>query len=422
MFCDWLSVWQYFPDWKGGDFLGGRIVSIEGACGFGHRSVIDPTTGELSQGWAVVPDAFDDDDEGGNLPAVDYELAKFKQHRGSFETSLNIRMINGKLEVRGNPSAWGRMDNLFGLGIDDGIAVYNEILSGLGLPEFTPGEFRQHWLQASETWKKEYTGANIIRADITQNQAVGMGNVADHHKWIASQKVYRHGPDDADIEQFAKWEFSTVYSSESKYWVTHKHYDKALALEERTLPEYVKKLKNAVREGRMTKSEAYTLQLEAEDYLSKLAEWCAEIGVSRSEVQFRSRWFAQNEGMGYWTPCETESRLFDKAEEHMGKIACRGVVHQVDSMDRLTDGEFRVLDLWRKGEDVTPKGGKYSRSAFYRFRTAILEKTGYDIAARPVNVSKTETRVVFLQVRPLLLRDAPIWYQKPSYPGLRLAA
>lgn len=42
------------------------------------------------------------------------------------------------LKVSGNPSRWGRVDNLFGLkSIDACVDVYNQIVSSLGLPIFT---------------------------------------------------------------------------------------------------------------------------------------------------------------------------------------------------------------------------------------------------------------------------------------------
>lgn len=423
MFVDWLSIWQEFPDWTGPDFLGGRVVSVDGACGLGHRDVIDGETGEVKRAWALTPvDAtgFDDgSDDDGDGVSIEFDTAKFGQHRGSFETTIQIRFVNRKLEVRGNPSAWARIDNLFGYTLDDAIEVYNGILRDLCLPEFTQGDVVQHWLQEDQRWLKKYSGAHLTRVDVTQNIAVGCGKVADYHKWVAAQKVYRTAPDDERLAQFSRWDWSTVYSSESKYWITHKHYDKSLALEERTLPEYQKKLKKASKEGRLSKAEARQLDLEAQDYLGKLAEWCAELGISRSELSFRNRWFAQQEGLGFWMPGETEGRLFDIARENMGKLWQRAVVHQEEEYENLTSAEYTALDRWRKGMDVK---SMMARATFYRVRASVLEKTGYDLAARPVNVEAVERRVIYFQVRPLALVDAPVWYQRPVFPEFRLAA
>lgn len=413
LFCDWLNVCQQFEvrDWP--DYNGGLVVSVEGAAGLGRDRVIDRHTGEISEAWAI---SGSDD--------LEYSTAKFAQERGSFETSIMIRMVGGKLEVRGNPSAYGRLDNLFGVGLDDGIAIYNIILASLGLPTFTEGEeIMGAWNTSTKQYDKTYTGAQITRVDYTMNQAVGMGRVRDYNKWIAQQKLSRSSPDDEALERFACWNYSTVYSSTSKYWINTKHYDKGEALEEKTLPEYLKKLRKSAREGRIDKKEVRTLFKEAEDYLLKLAEWCAELGIVRSEWSLRNRWFKQHLGSGWWKPDLTDSELLEVVAVEREKITMRAVVYQQDNYDSLSASEYRALDQWKKGKPMkASQGGSIADSTFYRLRTAILEKTGHDIAARPLQSSGvSEFRPVYFQVRPLALCDAPVWYQRPSYP-LQLAA
>jgi hypothetical protein len=402
MFCDWLSVWQqHDPNLP--DFNGGRVVSIDGGCGLARRETID-ADGVVAEAWALCGDDAE----------IEFDTPKFTQHKGSYETTLLVRMVGGKVEIRGNPSKFGRLDNLFGLGLDDGIAVYNEVLAGLGLPEFTEGELNRDY--NGKEWIENYTGAHIIRADITQNMGVGSGRVSDFHRWLGQQKLYRSAPDASELDQFARWDWNTVALS-SSFLMHVKAYDKGQELGEVSLPHYLKRLKQAARDGRIAKSEIRALYQEAEDYLDKLALWCAEEGVSRLEWSFKSRWFAQHDGVGYWKPFETESALFDEAEKHMGKISERAVVYQVDAVDGLTRSERGALAMWKEGaspEDIAPK------STFYRLRAAILKKTGHDIAARPIT-TVSESRPVFFQVRALALRDAPAWYQRPSFP-MRLAA
>lgn len=411
-FCDWLNVWQQFSDRDYPDYLGGRVVSIDGACLFGRARVLDQETGELGDAWAI---SGSDD--------VEYSTAKFTQHRGSYETTMLIRMVNGRLEVRGNPSAYGRLDNLFGVGVDDALEIYNAVLRSLGLPEFTQGEEQDVWLQKEQTWQKQYTGCHLTRVDLTVNQAVGMGRVRDYNRWLAGQKLSHSAPDDEMLERFARWDFATVYSSTSKYWINAKHYDKAEALEELTLPEYLKKLRKAAREGKIDKSEVRTLYKEAEDYLGKLAEWCAELGIVRSEWSLRNRWFQQHQGAGWWKPGLTESELLDVAAQEREKIAMRAIVYQEESFESLSASEYKALDQWKKGKPLKASaGGSLPDRTFYRLRSAILEKTGHDIAARPlVKSGASEFRPVYFQVRPLALCDAPVWYQRPALP-LRLAA
>jgi hypothetical protein len=407
MFCDYLNVWQQF-DPSLPDHHGGKIISIEGACGLSRAAVVDED-GSIEQQWAFSGADYE----------LEYDVSKFSAETGSYETRLNIRMIGGRLEVRGNPSAWGRLDNLFGVGLDEGIAVYNEVLLGLGLPEFTSGEVLL--IPGKNGFVKSYTGAHISRFDGTQNFAVGTGRVRDYHKWIAGQKIYRSAPGDDALERYAKWDYGTVYTSESKFYVNAKHYDKADALTERTLPEYLKKLNAAAKEGKIAYGDVRPLYMEAESYLTDLACWCAEVGISRGEWSLRNRYFAQHNGLGFWKPVESESAIWDVIGKEMDKLAKRAVVYQDDSMDSLTKSEYFALAEWKKGVDLRGEGVLTS-TTFYRVRSAILKKTGHDIAARPVvNARVLEARPVYFQVRPLALRDAPIWYQRPSVP-LQMAA
>ncbi|KWW38197.1 hypothetical protein AU374_00983 [Cupriavidus metallidurans] len=410
LFVDWLNCSQQFPAGAYPDFLGGRVVSIDGACGLQRAPVLDRDTGALEEQWSICG--------GEDELSIEFDSAKFASHRGTYETNLMVRMIGGKLEVRGNPSGFGRLDNVFGYSLDDAIEVYNEVLESLGLPCFTQGEETQIWLQNEQKFHHDYTGVKISRVDLTENRAVGMGNVRNYHRWLTEQKLYRKSPDDESLEKFAKWNWDSVYTSESKFWINVKHYDKAQALEQRTLPEYEKRLKRAAREGRINRKDVRPMIMEAEDYLMKLAEWCAEIGMTRGEWSLRSRWFQQHKGAGWWTPGETEAALVEVVEAEMGKIATRAVVYQEDQHDALTDREYRVLEQWKAGEVVKDL---LTKPTFYRLRAAILEKTGHDIAARPVLGKAKDFRPVYFQVRQLSLADAPIWYQRPVLPE-RLAA
>jgi hypothetical protein len=414
VFVDWLNMSQQFPPSDYPDFLGGRVVSVEGACGLDRRGVVDPDTGEIGEAWSLT---------GSDEMEIEFSTPKFARHRGSYETTIMVRMVGGKLEVRGNPSAYGRLDNLFGLQLDDCVEVYNSILADLGLPEFTEGEEVSRFFEGSGTTLLEYTGAKITRVDYTCNQAVGMGRVRDYNKWLAGQKFSRSGPGDDDLEKFARWGFGTVYTSNSKFWINAKHYDKADALENVTLPNYLKKLKASARGDNRLKGEVYAQYKFAEDYLSKLAEWCAELGVVRSEYSFRSRWFSQHEGLGFWKPNLTDTSLYEFVEIEMNKIASRAVVYQEEDYDSLTPAEFKALTLWKKGSPLhVSAGGNVANSTFYRLRSGIMKKTGHDIAARPVQTDQqTQFRPVYFQVRPLTLRHVPAWYQRASVP-LRMAA
>lgn len=396
-FCDWLNISQEFPDHVGSDFYGGRVVSVEGAASLDHVQVLDAETGEFVDQLALC-----------GADGVDYSIAKFAQHRGSFETSLSIRFVAGRLEVRGNPSAYGRLDNLHGLPLDRCIEVYNGVLRRLGLPEFTEGHVERFWLQNEQKWSERWTGATISRVDLTTNLRVGMGNVEKFHQWLASQHLYRSGPDDAALDQFAAWSYSTVYLSESVYWKNVKSYDKAKALEEVTLPRYLKGLKNAAKEGRICKNDIDALYAEAEDYINSLACWCAEVGLSRLEFSLRSRFLKQQGDLGRWVPGQTESDLLDIVMTDFEKIGERAMVKQGNVYDMLTRSERGTLFTWLRGDDVRDD---LPKSSFYRVRSSILKKTGYDIAARPVGNETQEFRPVYFQIQSISSAELPSFYR-----------
>ena len=43
-------------------------------------------------------------------------------------------MLGDRLEVRDNPSAYSRLNNVFGVSLDEAFDTYNAILKSLGLP------------------------------------------------------------------------------------------------------------------------------------------------------------------------------------------------------------------------------------------------------------------------------------------------
>jgi len=236
--------------------------------------------------------------------------------------------------------------------------------------------------------------------------------VRRYHQWLAKQKIYRSAPGDSDLEKFAAWDYETVVPSTSKYWVNTKFYDKGAQIEDVLLPEYGRKLRRAAADGRIAKSEVRPLYMEAESYLNALAEWCATEGITRGEWSYRSRYFAQHPGLGYWRPGETESAIYDLVAEEMEKIEKRAVVHQADSYTSLSAAEYRWLDQWKKGCNVKEE---IPRTTFYRVRSAILKKTGHDIAARPVEAQReADFRPVFFRVRPVRSSDAPKFYEFPQ--------
>ena len=387
-FCDWVTVsQQHGPDVP--DFVGGRVLKVTGL-NVARRS---------EEGVAILGDAID----------VDYCTGTFETVRGSWDTSLRVRCVGGRVEVSGNPSHWDRLDNLFGLSVDDCMAVINQLLQRLGLPVFTPFEsLGCSQGRGSLTWHKR--GAEFSRLDVTTNVLAGMGRVRDFNKWAASQKLYRSAPDDP-----GRYRFNTVYLSESVEYMGVKLYDKALAIEERTGSEFVKRLARAVKAGRITAEEARALQEEGAGYLERLAEWLASHGVCRYEVRFGRKKLEEGDCRG-WLPGVTGERVVGMASENFERLLSRAVVVNGDAEELLTPAELSVYRAWRRGR-VGVECAK-SASTFYRVRSSILAKTGHDVNRPCGLVADGDVRPSYFRVRSLVPSALPSWYQQP----VRLAA
>ncbi|MBG6243609.1 MAG: Replication-associated protein G2P, partial [Candidatus Symbiopectobacterium sp. Dall1.0] len=100
------------------------------------------------------------------------------RHEGSFSDVVNIKIRGSVLTMSGNPSRWGKLDNVFGcLSVDECFAVFNSILLDLGLPQFSMGnrlKLRQSpdGSVAGHIWN----GAIVKETHINKNISVGYGN------------------------------------------------------------------------------------------------------------------------------------------------------------------------------------------------------------------------------------------------------
>jgi hypothetical protein len=138
-YVDWLAVYQ-----EHAESLPIRASTV--------ILYIDPATGEVT-GRAV----------------------KGYQHEGSFDTAVRVRCDGRKVEVSGNPSRYGRPDNVFGfLSVLDALEVYNRILRELGLPEFSSDD--RPYIAPREFQRSEgfaYDGAILTRVDFAANYSTG---------------------------------------------------------------------------------------------------------------------------------------------------------------------------------------------------------------------------------------------------------
>ncbi|EEQ6526370.1 Replication-associated protein G2P [Escherichia coli] len=99
-------------------------------------------------------------------------------HEGSFSDVVSIKIRGSELTMSGNPSRWGKLDNVFGCAsVDECFGVFNHILRSLGLPEFTKGRRRKLRQCADGSYCGHvWDGAQVIETHVNRNIAVGPGN------------------------------------------------------------------------------------------------------------------------------------------------------------------------------------------------------------------------------------------------------
>ena len=385
-FCDWISVAQQHDPASVPDYIGGRVLKVSGG---GSVVVAD-------DGVAMLGDGLE----------VDYCTSTYQQVRGSFETSLRVRCVAGRVEVQGNPSAFDRLDNVLGLSLDDGMAVINRLMDTLSLPRFTPGQLDGYLQSRASGAVRQCSGAMLSRVDMTYNLAVGMGRVKDFNRWAVGQKLYRTpwGEDPG------KYKFETVYLSDSVEWIAAKAYDKSLAVERLSGREFEKRLKAGVLAGRL-KAEAAALLLEdGKRYLNQLAEWLAEVGCVRYELRL-GRKFLDERGFRLWRPGVVSQSLCEVADMEFERLMSRAVVVSGDVEELLTPSELSVYRAWRRGS--VGQECASSRPSYYRLRAAIMKKTGLDVG-RPCGDVVDAARPSYFRVKPLTAASFPAWYRMPE--------
>ena len=132
VFLDWLSVYQDHKPGSlpvlGADWVLTSPIDVEGVYEFDEV--------EGSEGSAFVHFVDFQTGEVVERP-VSWKSVRAYQHPGSFDTKLRIRCDGSRVTVSGNPSAFCRMDNLFGFTeVSQAVDFYNVILQSLGMPSF----------------------------------------------------------------------------------------------------------------------------------------------------------------------------------------------------------------------------------------------------------------------------------------------
>lgn len=283
---------------------------------------------------------------------------------GSYCTTFRIHVCGRRITVDGNPSRINRLDNVFGIDSLDGcFRVINALLAEYGLPPMT----RCTSIQRLQDGSALANGAVFQRLDLTSNFYVGQGNERAYMRAISSQR-YRNSiaylyPDGNTCVWTPKG------GEKAGRLVYPGNYAKAAELNAHLLP----KVKRSYGED----SDEYR-------YVRDLRDWCASVGMVRSEIKCRSE-FLKRECLQFWG-------LFDErklVEIHKGFLMV-GNRLEVTNFDELTVAQqllaegickntkaayttSQYVSLWRAGQTFD-----FEKSAVQEHR-ARLRRLNIDI-------------------------------------------
>lgn len=323
-------------------------------------------------------------------------------HKGSYCDEVSIKISGSVIRMSGNPSRWGRVENLIGFdSVDSCVACFNSILFSLKLPTFTrcTDIFYGQGKDGSKV-NKYSNGAIIKRLDITTNKCVGKGNERTFLKAL-SQIRYRnsigrlHTNGCTSDWLSIKGNANLIYPS---CYIKH---------EELKINSY-EKIKRKFGEN----SKEF-------QYYKNVYDYCEKNGVVRFEQKLKSR-YLQRENLCYWglsdySVLENLQKEFTSMYKKLSvsnydletiaeQLVSQGVV---DTLRKATSTAYYAM-LWSSGKELG------LRNRQYKEHRARLRKIGIDIA-NPCDVEKFQAvRVVSCEhifVQPFKVPD---FYQFPS--------
>lgn len=342
---DWLSVSQDHPG--GAPILGSDYVI--------HT---DPETGEVTREHVVG-----------------------YQHEGSFDTSIRIRSDGHRIDVSGNPSRYGREENVFGYAtVDQCMAVYNGILRSLGLPEFTKGD---GYDRTSTRTVQIVDGARFSRVDLARNYATGSDPDARRaiRALSAQSRRGKHGTMNA-AQTMVHW--GTRDYARSKYYV------KAAEL----------------------KAHGNTKGCRGA-YRDLVTQWTRDTGIVRFEVELGRKLLPRHHLNGWVLWCDRRAQEiaddYDKANAmNTGISSYQEIADELVSQGlkpaRATRAQHAAM-AWLAGESLRET---MSKSSFYRVASD-LTLAGLDVRT-PCDVTRISHSVRVIDLRPA---QAPGFYRWP---------
>ncbi len=342
--------------------------------------------------------------DSGEAGAVSQPVLK---HAGSFCDVVSIFIRGSVLKMSGNPSRWGRVDNLFGLPtVDACVYVYNAILRSLELPIFTRCTKLQH-RQAGENERGGLVsnGALIKELHITSNRFVGRNNEDAYISGLSTLPYRNSLPRLHSNGKSVDW----LSKRGNAHLIYPTVYNKAHELQLHALNKLINRFGECSHEV---------------NYLKKIMDYCITNGVVRFEQKLKSR-FLQKNNLMYWGI--SDFGTLNKLHDDFISIDKKLMVTAMD-FDTISDFLIKegVVDSIRSANTTAMYAIQWMHGHFFDFNKkqvqvhrARLRKIGIDIAQR-CNVSKF-TPVFVRNSREIVVSDAeiPDWYIRPNH--LRVA-
>jgi hypothetical protein len=339
-FCDWLTVYQT------------------------HAQALPVFTAGFR---------YDTNEEG----EVVLRRGKKRQHKGSFETSVNVSCDGHTVYVDGNIGRFGRPDNLWGFTVEECIELASDLVESLGYPRFsggvqsssmTSGDFGLNTLH-------KYVGARIARVDLTENKIVKTNSI---HKILRSWSGRKLRRQEFPTQAY---EESTTFNYGSKRW-------------------------NFI---------AYNGTADKGIHPNN----DPELSFLRLELKLRTKYLIDKglEKITAWQGNQNMSNIVDVIEFHKTSTqlidACQVTQSRTDLLESLPTRLKAYARNYFDGHDLSKD---LPRATFYRIKKQLLEY-GIDISFA-MNVSRLPIQFEVIQISDAVM---PIEYRRETTTRLRNA-
>lgn len=289
------------------------------------------------------------------------------RHEGSFCDVVNIKIRGSVLTMSGNPSRWGKLDNVFGCrSIDECFDVFNGILCSLGLPQFSKGTcFKMRQSPDGTVAGKIWDGALIKETHINQNIAVGYDNERAFIRGLSTLRFRNSIPRLHTNGMTCDWL--------SKLGNANLIYPSVYCKSNDLLIHSMKKTENKFGKD----SEQYK-------YLNILYEYLVIEGIVRFELKLNSR-YLQRYDLCYWGHSE-----FEKLNILLNEFISLPERLSVTNMDIKTVAS----ELLEKGIVETTRAAH--TTAFYAYSWTLGER--FDLSKKQVQTHRARLRKIGIDI------------------------